>query len=233
LVLVTGPPGSGRSTTLAALIDKANRTRKGHIITIEDPVEFVHQNHQGVVTQREIGRDTLSLQDALKHVLRQDPDIILVGELLDLETITFALTAAETGHLVLGTLQASTAATTIDRIVDVFAPKQQSQIRTQLASTLKAVVCQTLCPTSLGQGRVAATEVLLATPAVRSLIREGKPQSIPDALQAGSSYGMQTLDQDLARLVEGGAISYEVAQEACSDVAGLNQLLGRGDDAAE
>ena len=226
LVLVTGPTGSGKSTTLAAIIDRANRTRAGHIITIEDPIEFVHQHQSCVVNQREIGEDTTSFGTALRHALRQDPDIILVGEMRDLETISTALTAAETGHLVFGTLHTSSAATTIDRIIDVFPPEQQSQIRTQLASSLQAVVCQTLCKTTDGNGRVAATEVMIATPAVRNLIREAKLQSIPSALQTGSRYGMHTLNQNLASLVQNGRITLETAQEKCSDLDELNQLLG-------
>ena len=233
LVLVTGPTGSGKSTTLAAIIDRANRTRKGHIITIEDPIEFVHQHRNCVVNQREVGVDTWSFANALKHALRQDPDIILVGEMRDLETIATALTAAETGHLVFGTLHTSSAASTIDRIIDVFPPGQQSQIRTQLASSIQAVVCQTLCKTADGKGRVAATEIMIATPAVRNLIREGKLQSIPSALQTGSRFGMHTLNQNLAELVESGAITYEMAVEKCSDLSELNQLLGREADAAD
>lgn len=231
LVLVTGPTGSGKSTTLAAIIDRANRTRKGHIVTIEDPIEFVHPHRGCVVNQREVGEDTLSFQNALKHALRQDPDIILVGEMRDLETISIALTAAETGHLVFGTLHTSSAASTIDRVIDVFPPEQQSQIRTQLAGSIEAVVCQTLCRTTAGSGRVAATEVMIATPAVRNLIREGKLQSIPSALQTGSRFGMHTLNQDLARLVDEGIVSYDTAREKCSDAHELNQLLGRDDDA--
>ena len=233
LVLVTGPTGSGKSTTLAAIIDRANRTRKGHIITIEDPIEFVHQHRLCVVNQREVGQDTMSFENALKHALRQDPDIILVGEMRDLETIAIALTAAETGHLVFGTLHTSSAATTIDRIIDVFPPAQQSQIRTQLAASVQAVVCQALCRTVDGQGRVAATEVLIATPAIRNLIREGKLQSIPSALQTGSRFGMHTLNQDLASLVSDGRITYEVAREKCSDASELRQLLGMGPDATD
>jgi twitching motility protein PilT len=231
LVLVTGPTGSGKSTTLAAVIDRANRTRKGHIVTVEDPIEFVHPHRQCVVNQREVGQDTLSFQEALRHALRQDPDIILVGEMRDLETIAIALTAAETGHLVFGTLHTSSAGSTIDRIIDVFPPAQQSQVRTQLANSLKAVVCQTLCRKAEGSGRVAATEVMMATPAIRNLIREGKLQSIPSALQTGSAFGMHTLNQDLARLVTEGTITYETALSKCSDAAELNQLLGRSGDA--
>lgn len=233
LVLVTGPTGSGKSTTLAAVIDRANRTRKAHIVTVEDPIEFVHPHRLSVVNQREVGQDTLSFQSALKHALRQDPDIILVGEMRDLETISIALTAAETGHLVFGTLHTSSAGSTIDRIIDVFPPEQQSQIRTQLSSSLQAVVCQTLCRRADGKGRVAATEVMVATPAVRNLIREGKLQSIPSALQTGSRYGMHTLNQDLARLVQEGAVTYETAREKCSDLSELDQLLGRVDDAVD
>ncbi len=233
LVLVTGPTGSGKSTTLAAIIDRANRTRQAHIMTIEDPVEFVHKHRKSVVNQREVGEDTESFAAALKHALRQDPDIILVGEMRDLETISIALTAAETGHLVFGTLHTSSAGSTIDRIIDVFPPEQQSQIRTQLASSLQAVVCQTLCKTVDGKGRVAATEILTATPAVRNLIREGKLQSIPSALQTGSKFGMHTLNQNLAELVESNQITYETAREKCSDAAELHQLLGMTDDASD
>ena len=233
LVLVTGPTGSGKSTTLAAIVDLANRTRKGHIVTIEDPIEFVHRHRLSVVNQREVGQDTWSFANALKHALRQDPDIILVGELRDLETISIALTAAETGHLVFGTLHTNSAGGTIDRIIDVFPPAQQSQVRTQLANSMQAVVCQTLCKKSSGGGRIAATEVLIATPAIRNLIREGKLQSIPSALQTGARLGMHTLNQDLARLVSQGTISYEVAVEKCSDVTEVNQLLGVMPDVAD
>lgn len=226
LVLVTGPTGSGKSTTLAAIIDRANRTRSAHIMTIEDPIEFVHPHRRSVVNQREVGEDTDTFADALKHALRQDPDIILVGEMRDLETIATALTAAETGHLVFGTLHTSSAGSTIDRIIDVFPTGQQAQVRTQLANSLQAVVCQTLCRTTDGQGRVAATEVMVATPAVRNLIREGKLQSIPSTLQTGSKFGMHTLNQDLADLVNSGRITYETAREKCSDAAELDQLLG-------
>lgn len=233
LVLVTGPTGSGKSTTLAAIIDRANRARAGHIMTIEDPIEFVHQHRRCVVNQREVGEDTMSFQNALKHALRQDPDIILVGEMRDLETISIALTAAETGHLVFGTLHTSSAGSTIDRVIDVFPSDQQSQIRTQLAASVQAIVCQTLCRTTDGKGRVAATEVLVATPAVRNLIREGKLQSIPSALQTGSMFGMHTLNQDLARLVQEERITYETARSKCSDASELNQLLGKDADATD
>lgn len=231
LVLVTGPTGSGKSTTLAGIIDRANRTRAGHIMTIEDPIEFIHQHRGCVVNQREVGQDTLSFQDALKHALRQDPDIILVGEMRDLETISIALTAAETGHLVLGTLHTSSASSTIDRVIDVFPAGQQAQIRAQLAGSLAGVVCQTLCRTADGHGRVAATEVLVATPAVRNLIREGKLQSLPSALQTGSRHGMHTLNQRLAELVESTRITLDTAREHCSDASELHQLLGLAPDA--
>jgi twitching motility protein PilT len=233
LVLVTGPAGSGKSTTLAAIIDRANRTRRGHIITIEEPIEFVHKHRQCVVNQREVGQDTLSFEAALTHALRQDPDIILVGELNDLDIISMALTAVESGRLVLGTLTTGSAATTIDRIIDAFPPSQQQRMRTQLATSVEAIVCQTLCRTADGTGSVAATEVMVATPAVRNLIREGKVQSIPSALQTGSRFGMHTLNQDLATLVQNGRITYEVAREKASDLAELNQLLGKAADAAD
>lgn len=233
LVLVTGPTGSGKSTTLAALVDRVNRTRKGHIITIEDPIEFVHPHKACVVNQREVGTDTRSFAAALRQALRQDPDVMLVGEMRDLETIAIALTAAETGHLVFATLHTSSAASTIDRIIDVFPAEQQAQIRTQLASSLEAVVCQTLCRTADGSGRIAATEVLIATPAIRNLVREGKLQSIPSALQTGSRHGMHTLNQRLAELVAGGQVTYEEALEHCSDAQELAQLLGRSHDDAD
>lgn len=233
LVLVTGPTGSGKSTTLAAIIDRANRQRAGHIVTIEDPIEFVHQHRRSLVSQREVGVDTLSFDAALKHALRQDPDIILVGEMRDYETIAIALTAAETGHLVFGTLHTSSAASTIDRVIDVFPAERQAQVRTQLAGSLKAVVCQVLCRTSDGNGRVAATEVMIATPAIMNLIREGKLQSIPSSLQTGSRFGMHTLNQDLARLVQEGRITYDTATEKASDLFELRQLLGVSTDAPD
>ncbi|WP_281289789.1 type IV pilus twitching motility protein PilT [Nocardioides rubriscoriae] len=226
LVLVTGPTGSGKSTTLAAVIDKANRTRSGHIMTIEDPVEFLHQHQGCIVNQREVGDDTHSFQDALKHVLRQDPDIILVGEMRDLETISVALTAAETGHLVFGTLHTQSAAETITRVIDVFPPEQQQQVRTQLAGTLQGVVCQTLCRTSDGKGRQAAVEIMMATPAIRAQIREDKLAQIPGTLQAGAKFGMQTLNQDLARLVKAGRISWQTGLDKCSDKEDFLGLVG-------
>ncbi len=226
-VLVTGPTGSGKSTTLAALVDQANRTRAEHIMTVEDPIEFLHAHKGCLVNQREVGQDTYSFANALKHVLRQDPDIILVGEMRDLETIQVALTAAETGHLVFATLHTQDAAQTIDRVIDVFPPTQQQQIRQQLAGTLQAVVCQTLCKTINGRGRVAATEVLVATPAIRNLIREGKTHQIYSALQAGATHGMHTLDQNLAELVKSGRISYDVAFEKAHHVEDFTRMVGR------
>jgi twitching motility protein PilT len=227
-VLVTGPTGSGKSTTLASLVDLANRGRRDHIMTVEDPIEFLHKHKSCLVNQREVGEDTWSFQNALKHVLRQDPDIILVGEMRDLETISVALTAAETGHLVFATLHTQDAAQTIDRVIDVFPPHQQQQIRVQLAGALQGVVCQTLCRTFDGKGRAVATEVLVATPAIRNLIREGKTHQIYSALQAGAKHGMHSLDQHLAELVRSGRITYETALEKCHHVEDFNRLTGRG-----
>src|SRR4029077_7224176 len=226
-VLVTGPTGSGKSTTLASLVDLANRNRKDHIMTCEDPIGFLHRHQQCLVNQREVGEDTKSFQNALKHVLRQDPDIILVGEMRDLETISVALTAAETGHLVFATLHTQDAAQTIDRVIDVFPPHQQQQIRVQLAGAIQGVVCQTLAKTADGRGRAVATEVLVATPAVRNLIREGKTHQIYSALQAGSKHGMHTMDQHLAELVKSGKIAYETGLEKCHHVEDFNRLTGR------
>jgi twitching motility protein PilT len=226
-VLVTGPTGSGKSTTLASLIDMANRTRSEHIMTVEDPIEFLHRHRKCLVNQREVGEDTWSFANALKHVLRQDPDIILVGEMRDLETISVALTAAETGHLVFATLHTQDAAQTIDRIIDVFPPGQQQQVRIQLAGTLQGIVCQTLARTSDGNGRAVATEVLVATPAVRNLIREGKTHQIYSAMQAGAKHGMHTMDQHLADLVLKGRITMETGLEKCHHIEDFNRLAGR------
>ncbi|MFC5998171.1 type IV pilus twitching motility protein PilT [Quadrisphaera sp. GCM10027208] len=228
MVLVTGPTGSGKSTTLASLIDLANRNRSEHIMTVEDPIEFLHRHKRCVVNQREVGEDTHSFANALKHVLRQDPDIILVGEMRDLETISVALTAAETGHLVFATLHTQDAAQTIDRVIDVFPSEQQQQVRVQLASSIQGVVCQTLCKTADGRGRVVATEVLVATPAIRNLIREGKTHQIYSAMQAGAQHGMHTLDQHLAELVRQGRITYEHGLEKCHHVEDYTRLTGRG-----
>ena len=225
-VLVTGPTGSGKSTTLASLIDLANRTRHDHIMTVEDPIEFLHSHKMCLVNQREVGSDTTSFGQALKHVLRQDPDIILVGEMRDLETIQVALTAAETGHLVFATLHTQDAAQTVDRIIDVFPPHQQQQIRQMLAGTLQGVVCQNLCRTADGRGRAVATEVMVATPAIRNLIREGKTHQIYSAMQAGAQYGMHTLDQHLASLVKSRTITYEVGIEKCHHAEDFNRLCG-------
>ena len=226
-VLVTGPTGSGKSTTLAAIVDLANRQRRDHIMTVEDPIEFLHRHQSCMVNQREVGEDTHSFGNALKHVLRQDPDIILVGEMRDLETISVALTAAETGHLVFATLHTQDAAQTIDRIIDVFPPHQQQQVRVQLAGSLQGVVCQTLARTTDGKGRVVATEVLVATPAIRNLVREGKTHQIYSAMQAGSQHGMHTLDQHLADLVKRGHITYETGLEKCHHIEEFNRLSGR------
>ncbi len=227
LVLVTGPTGSGKSTTLASLIDLANRTRHGHIMTVEDPIEFLHRHKNCVINQREVGEDTKSFANALKHVLRQDPDIILVGELRDLETISIALTAAETGHLVFATLHTQDAAQTIDRVVDVFPPEQQQQVRVMLAGSLQGVVCQTLCKTADGRGRAVATEVLVAVPAIRNLIREGKTHQIYSAMQAGQQHGMHTMDQHLAELVRTRRISMDMGIEKCHHIEDFQRLVGR------
>ncbi|PVZ96283.1 type IV pili twitching motility protein PilT [Amnibacterium flavum] len=228
LVLVTGPTGSGKSTTLAALIDLVNTSRPDHIVTVEDPIEFMHGNKRAIVNQREVGSDTHSFAAALKHVLRQDPDVILIGELRDLETISVALTAAETGHLVFATLHTQNAAQTIDRVIDVFPPHQQGQVRAQLAATLQGVVCQTLVKKASGQGRVVATEIMFVTPAIANLIREGKTYQIPSSMQAGRALGMHTMDQNLAELVDSGTISHEAAIEKAQDLEGLKQLIHRG-----
>jgi twitching motility protein PilT len=229
LVLVTGPTGSGKSTTLAALIDLVNRTRYDHIVTVEDPIEYVHSNKRSLVNQREVGNDTHSFTAALKHVLRQDPDVILIGEMRDLETISVALTAAETGHLVFATLHTQDAAQTIDRIIDVYPSHQQDQIRTQLAATLQGVVSQTLVPRASGTGRVIATEVLLTTPAIANLIREGKAHQITSSMQAGRALGMHTMDQHLADLVNEGEITRDAAFEKAHDPDSLDRLIRRED----
>ena len=211
LVLVTGPTGSGKSTTLAAMIDYINENRREHILTIEDPIEFVHQNKQCLINQREVHRDTKSFDNALRSALREDPDIILVGEMRDLETIRLALTAAETGHLVFGTLHTTSASKTIDRIVDVFPAAEKPMVRTMLSESLQAVISQTLIK-KVGGGRVAAHEIMLGTPAIRNLIREAKVAQMYSAIQTGMSFGMQTLDQSLSNLVNRGMISREDAQ---------------------
>jgi twitching motility protein PilT len=225
-VVVTGPTGSGKSTTLAAMVDVVNRERAGHIMTVEDPIEFLHKHKTCIVNQREIGADTHSFSQALKHVLRQDPDVILVGEMRDLETIGTAITAAETGHLVFATLHTQDAPQTIDRIIDVFPPHQQQQVRVQLSTTLQGVVTQQLMPTVDGRGRIAACEVMVATPAIRNLVREGKVHQIYSAMQAGGRYGMQTMDMSLAQHVKAGRISQQMAFERCHDPEELDRLVG-------
>lgn len=212
LVLVTGPTGSGKSTTLAAMIDLINTEKEGHILTIEDPIEFVHETKKCLINQREVGPHTQSFANALRAALREDPDIILVGEMRDLETIQLALTAAETGHLVFGTLHTSSAPKTVDRIIDVFPPNQQAQVRAMFAESIQAVVTQTLCK-KIGGGRVAALEVLIGTTAVRNLIREGKIHQIPSTMQTSQGVGMQTMDMALRDLVERGQITRTTAGE--------------------
>jgi twitching motility protein PilT len=226
LVLVTGPTGSGKSTTLAAMIDRINETRNEHIMSVEDPIEFLHNHKKCIVNQREVNQDTRSFAQALKHVLRQDPDIILVGEMRDLETISLAVTAAETGHLVFGTLHTQDAPQTVDRIIDVFPPHQQHQIRAQLANALQGIITQTLIPRRDGKGRVVACEVLVPTPGVRNLIREGKNHQIYSAMQTGGKFGMQTMDAALVELMRKGLISREEAEKRSSNPEELRRLAG-------
>jgi twitching motility protein PilT len=226
IILVTGPTGSGKSTSLAAVVDEINETREDHILTIEDPIEFLHGHKKCMVNQRELGSDAQSFAMALKAALRQDPDVILVGEMRDLETIHTALTAAETGHLVFATLHTQDAPQTIDRIIDVFPAEQQGQVRVQLAVALQGVVTQQLLPTADGSGRVAACEVLVPTPAVRNLIREGKTHQIYSAMQTGSAHGMQTMDAALATLVRQGRITRQLAEARSSTPEELKRLLG-------
>jgi twitching motility protein PilT len=215
LILVTGPTGSGKSTTLAAIIDKINKERKGHIITVEDPIEFIHRHQSCIVNQREIGTDTKTFANALKYALREDPDVILVGEMRDLETVAAALTIAETGHLVLATLHTNSAAESINRIIDVFPSNQQSQVRAQLAFVLEGVITQTLLPKAKGRGRCMAAEIMVATPAIRALIRDDKIHQIYSAMQSGKKFGMQTMNDALFQLYTGR----EVAQEECERVS--------------
>jgi twitching motility protein PilT len=216
LVLVTGPTGSGKSTTLAAMIDKVNKERKGHIITVEDPIEFIHRHQSCIVNQREVGTDTKSFANALKYSLREDPDVILVGEMRDLETIAAALTIAETGHLAFATLHTNSAAESINRIIDVFPHNQQSQVRAQLAFVLEGVITQTLLPKAKGRGRVMACEIMVATPAIRALIRDEKIHQIYSAMQAGKKFGMQTMNDSLYQLWMGR----EVTEDECLRVSG-------------
>ena len=222
---MTGPTGSGKSTTLASLIDIINRTKPMHIVTVEDPIEFLHDHKRSIITQREIGEDTNSFSEALRRVLRQDPDVILVGELRDLETISMALTAAETGHLVFGTLHTQDAPQTIDRIIDVFPTQQQEQIRVMLAATLEGVVTQQLVPTADGNGRAPCAEVLVCTSAIRNLIRQAKTHQIYSLMQVGGSFGMQTMDQGLASLVKEGIISEPIAYDRSSNEEDLRNHL--------
>ena len=230
LVLVTGPTGSGKSTMLASLVDYANRTRRCHILTLEDPIEFTHTSQMAIVTQREIHEDTDSFSTGLRAGLRQDPDVILVGEMRDLETTQAAIEAAETGHLVLGTMHTKSTYETISRAVNMFPKETQNQIQTTLASCLEAVITQTLVPTIDGTGRTAAREVMMLDPAIRNLIRTGKLEQISSALQTGLERGMYTLNTDLARLVSEKRISYDAAAEAASDIAELDHKLQRGTD---
>lgn len=225
LILVTGPTGSGKSTTLAAMIEQVNETRPEHIITIEDPIEYVYAGKKAIIHQREVGRDVPSFAAALRSALREDPDVILVGEMRDYETISAAVTAAETGHLVMSTLHTIGAAQTIDRIIDVCPPNAQSQIRTQLAGVLRGVITQQLLPRALGKGRCAATEVLVGTDAVANLIRENKCHQVATLMQSGAALGMHTLNADLARLVREGVISRDAAVRCATDKSDLQQFL--------
>ena len=226
LVLLTGPTGSGKSSTLAAMLDYINHTRRRHIITLENPIEFVYKPDKCIINQREVGDDTDSFAAGLRAALRQDPDVILVGEMRDLETISTAITAAETGHLVFGTLHTKGAANTIDRIIDVFPPEQQEQVRIQLADVLECAIAKALLP-RIGGGRAAAYEILVATPAVRSLIRQNKSFQIPSAMQTGKRQGMQLLDDALADLVRNGEITMETALSTANDPVALRNLVGR------
>jgi twitching motility protein PilT len=224
LVLVTGPTGSGKSTTLAGMIGKINTERSEHIITIEDPIEYTHRSRKSVIVQREVHYDTYSFSAALRSALREDPDVVLIGEMRDLETIASAITIAETGHLVLATLHTNSAAQSIDRIIDVFPPHQQPQIRSQLANILQAIVCQRLVP-AIGGGRVAAAEILIATSAVRNIIREGKTHQLEAVIQTGAEYGMQSMDRTLVNLVHAGTITYDEARNFAVDLDELDRLM--------
>ena len=225
LILVTGPTGSGKSTTLAAMVDYINHTRADHILTIEDPIEYVYEQDQAVIHQREVGKDVCSFAGALRSALREDPDVILVGEMRDYETISAALTAAETGHLVMSTLHTTGAAQTIDRIIDACPAGMQNQVRTQLASVLNGVITQCLIPNARGNGRVVATEILVGTDAVCNQIRENKCHQLGSLMQSGSSVGMHTLNGDLSRLVQNGMINRQMAYKYSNDVAELDQYL--------
>jgi twitching motility protein PilT len=224
LVLVTGPTGSGKSTTLAAIIHKINNEKSTHIVTIEDPIEFTHKSVKSVIVQREVHYDTYSFSAALRSSLRQDPDVVLIGEMRDLETIAAAITIAETGHLVLATLHTNSAAQSIDRMVDVFPPHQQPQIRTQLSNILMAICSQRLIP-AIGGGRMAAAEILVATPAVRNIIREGKTHQLEAVIQTGAEFGMQSMDKTLVGLIHNGTITYEEARNVAVDIEELDRLM--------
>ena len=217
MVLVTGPTGSGKSTTLAGMVNHKNETELGHILTVEDPIEFVHESKKCLINQREVGPHTLSFANALRSALREDPDVILVGEMRDLETIRLAMTAAETGHLVFGTLHTSSAAKTIDRIIDVFPAEEKEMIRAMLSESLRAVISQSLLKTKDGSGRVAAHEIMIGTPAIRNLIREAKVAQMYSAIQTGNSYGMQTLDQNLTELVKRNVVSVDEARSKAAN----------------
>ncbi len=223
LVLVTGPTGSGKSTTLAALVDKINTEKSSHIITIEDPIEFTHKSKRSVVVQREVHYDTYSFSAALRSALREDPDVVLIGEMRDLETISAAITIAETGHLVFATLHTNSASQSIDRMIDVFPPHQQPQVRSQLANILQAICAQRLVP-AIGGGRVVAAEILVANPAVRSVIREGKTHQLDTIIQTGADQGMQTMDRTLVKLVQTGVITHDAAREYAVDLQEFERL---------
>jgi len=224
LVLITGPTGSGKSTTLASIIDKINTEKSDHIITIEDPIEFTHKSKQSVVVQREVHYDTYSFSAALRSSLRQDPDVVLIGEMRDLETIAAAITIAETGHLVFATLHTNSAAQSIDRMIDVFPPHQQPQIRSQLANILVAICSQRLVP-AIGGGRLAAAEILIATPAVRNIIREGKSHQLDAVIQTGADVGMQSMDKTLSGMVQAGTITYDEARNFAVDLDEFERMM--------
>jgi twitching motility protein PilT len=231
LILVTGPTGSGKSTTLAAMVEQINRERACHIVTLEDPIEYNHENHKCIITQREIGRDSNSFPDALRAALRQDPDVIMVGEMRDLETISIAITAAETGHLVLATLHTINSAQTIERVIDAFQPMHQQQIRIQLANTLVGIISQRLIPRKDDSGLIAAIECLTSNAAVRNLIREGKAHQLYSIIETGSRYGMTTMDKHLQSLYDQGVISSEALKENANDLERINEYLDKNNGA--